>query len=114
MVPFAPLYALQHGGVHLKYQRISPPAGGRCWITMADRRLLDTIAAQGLLRVEDGLSCIYTVSSSLELVHCRTLTMDGIRVYAAKAWGADATARCAHLEELLLRSAPRHEPVAGR
>ena len=86
----APLYALQGGGVHLKYKQISPAtADGRCWVTMVDTKLLDTIRDTGLLRVGDGLSCIYTVTSSLELVRSGKLTMDGIRVYAAKAWGAE-------------------------
>ncbi len=40
----APLYALQAGGVHLKYKRISPAtAEGRCWVVMGDTKLLDTI-----------------------------------------------------------------------
>jgi hypothetical protein len=31
----APLYALQAGGVHLKYNQLSPAtAAGRCWVTM--------------------------------------------------------------------------------
>lgn len=86
----APLYALQAGGVHLKYKRISPAtAAGRCWVTMGDRNLLDIVRDTGILGIGDGLSCIYTVTSALELVHCDKLTMDGIRVYAAKAWGAE-------------------------
>jgi hypothetical protein len=94
----APLYALQAGGVHLKYKQISPAtAEGRSWVTMADTKLLDTIRDTGLLRVGDGLSCIYTVTSSLELVRSAKLTMDGIRVYAAKAWGAEYGGYGAHV-----------------
>jgi hypothetical protein len=94
----ASLYALQAGGVHLKYKRISPAtAEGRCWVTMGDTKLLDTIRETGLLRVGDGLSCVYTVTSSLELVRCGKLTMDGIRVYAAKAWGAEYGGHGAHV-----------------
>jgi hypothetical protein len=94
----APLYALQAGGVHLKYQRISQAtAEGRSWVTMADTKLLDTIRDTGLLRVGDGLSCVYTVTSSLELVRCAKLTMEGIRVYAAKAWGAEYGGYGAHV-----------------
>jgi hypothetical protein len=93
----APLYALQHGGVHLKYMHISPPsAERRSWVTMVDSRLLDTVRGHGLLKIGDGLSCIYTVTSSLELVRCGRLTMDGIRVYAAKAWGAERGGDGAH------------------
>jgi len=94
----APLYALQAGGVHLKYRQISPAtADGRCWVMMGDTKLLDTIRATGLLRVGDGLSCVYTVTSSLELVRSGKLTMDGVRVYAAKAWGAERDGYGAHV-----------------
>ncbi len=94
----APLYALQQGGVHLKYHRISAAtAGGRCWVTMQDSKLLDTIQASGLLRVGDGLSCIYSVTSALELVRSGKLTMNGIRVYAAKSWGAERDGDGAHV-----------------
>jgi len=86
----APLYALQQGGVHLKYRQISAPtADGRCWVTMQDPKLLETVQTTGLLRVGDGLSCIYAVTSAVEIVRSGKLTMDGIRVYAAKAWGAE-------------------------
>jgi len=93
-----PLYALQTGGVHLKYKTLTAGSvAGRCWVTMADAALLATVRARGSLGVGDGLSCIYTVSSALELVRCRNLTMDGIRVYAAKAWGAERDGYGAHL-----------------
>ena len=80
------LYALQNGGVHLKYQHISQPDAGRhCWVAMLDHALLDT----NTLRIGDGLSCVYAVTSALELVRSAKLTMDGIRTYAPKAWGAE-------------------------
>ena len=66
-------------------------------MTMADTKLLDTIRDTGLLRVGDGLSCVYTVTSSLELVRSAQLTMEGIRVYAAKAWGAEYGGYGAHV-----------------
>jgi len=66
-------------------------------VTMADTKLLDTIRDTGHLRIGDGLSCIYTVTSSLELVRCGKLTMEGIRVYAAKAWGAEYGGYGAHV-----------------
>lgn len=86
----APLYALQRGGVHLKYQHIAPAtADHRCWVTMQDDNLLNTIRATGLLRVGDGLSCIYTVTCAIELIRCERLTMDGINVFVPKGWGAE-------------------------
>jgi hypothetical protein len=95
----APLYALQRGGTQLKYRCITPAAlPGRCWVTMREPALLDTIrdprweqayGRQGVLRVGDGLSCVYAVSCALELVRCRNVTMDGLRVFMPKAWGAE-------------------------
>lgn len=93
-----PLYALQRGGVHLKYKHISQPAAdGRCWVTMQTAKLLDLIRNTGVLGVDDGLSCIYTVTSAIELVRSAMLTMDGVRVYAAKAWGAERGGYGAHV-----------------
>ena len=94
----APLYALQAGGAHLKYRRISAAtADGRCWVTMADAALFEAIRGTGLLCVGDGLSCVYAVTSSLELIRCSRLTMDGVRVYAPKAWGAEWGGDGAHV-----------------
>jgi hypothetical protein len=94
----APLYALQGGGVRLKYKHIGQPdSDGRCWVTMVDPALLDTVRDKGLLKVGDGLSCVYAVSSALELVRCRNMTMDGLRVYGAKAWSAEREGFGAHL-----------------
>jgi len=64
---------------------------------MQSSKLLDTIRASGLLRVGDGLSCVYTVTSALEIVRSGKLTMDGIRVHAAKAWGAEREGYGAHV-----------------
>ena len=61
----APLYALQRGGVHLKYLSLNPADAGRVWITMVDTALLDTVhdpkwvekyGETGVLRVGDGVS----------------------------------------------------------
>jgi hypothetical protein len=64
---------------------------------MVDTKFLDTIRESGLLRVGDGLSCVYTVTSALELVRSAKLTMEDIRVYAAKAWGAEYGGYGAHV-----------------
>jgi len=95
----APLYALQNGGVHLKYKGIMPSGTpGRYYVTMGDISLLDTIKDPhwqqtygdlGTLAVGDGLSCVYTVSCAVELVHCDHLTMAGIKVYIPKGWGGE-------------------------
>jgi hypothetical protein len=95
----APLYALQAGGVHLKYQSITPgSAPNRVYVNLVDTALLDQISDPswikahgdlGVLRVGDGLSCVYTVSGAIELVHCKNLRIEGLKVYIAKGWGAE-------------------------
>ncbi len=95
----APLYALQNGGVHLKYTDIRPSGTvGRYFVTMGDSKLLDTIKDPqwhkrygdlGTLQVGDGLSCIYTVSCAVELIRCERLTLEGLKVYMPKSWGAE-------------------------
>ena len=114
LVPFkadgtfcAPLYALQAGGTRLKYRGISPGTQpGRYWVALSEPALLDTIrdpdwlrayGEQGVLRIGDGLSCIYTVSAAIELVRCRNLTMDSVKVYVTKAWGAEWGGEGGHL-----------------
>jgi len=94
----APLYALQ-SGTRLKYRGITPGSQpGRCWVEMKEDALLNTIrnpdwqrayGELGVLRVGDGLSCIYTVSCALEIERSRNITIAGIRVYMPKAWGAE-------------------------
>jgi hypothetical protein len=103
----APLYALQSGGVHLKYRGITPGSmAGRSWVTMDDTALLDTIrdpdwlAAYGdlgILRVGDGLSCIYTTAVAISLTRSANLTMQGLRVHAAKSMGEELGGFGAHL-----------------
>jgi hypothetical protein len=99
----APLYALQAGGTRLKYRAITPGTQpGRAWVEMRETALLDTIrdpewlracGEPGVLRVGDGLSCVYTVAAALELVHCASMTMDDVRVYVTKGgcaeWGGE-------------------------
>lgn len=103
----APLYTLQRGGVRLKYRRITPGSQpGRCWVEMQETALLDRIrdpawlracGEQGVLRVGDGLSCVYSVSCAVELVRCAHMTMEGLRVFMPKGWGAEWGGEGAHL-----------------
>jgi hypothetical protein len=94
----ASLYALQAGGVHLKYAGISPAsADGRCWVTMGDTKLLETIRAGSQLRIGDGLSCIYTVTSALEIIRSSRIVIEGLRVFAVKAWGLERDGEGAHV-----------------
>ena len=103
----APLYALQAGGMHLKYQSITPGSvPGRIFVAMQDTKLLTTISDPqwrqtygdlGLLQVGDGLSCVYSVASAVELVGCEHCTMDGLKIYIAKALGAERGGAGGHL-----------------
>ena len=99
----APLYALQAGGTRLKYRKITADSvENRCWVEMLDPTLLQTVrdsawldryGERGVLRVGDGLSCVYSVAAAVELVRSENLTMDGITVHIPKAgcaeWGGD-------------------------
>lgn len=90
----APLYALQRGGVHLTYKTpVLGIAPGRVWIPLTDRMLLDTIRQSqwraaygelGMLKVGDGISCVYSTAQALSLVNSRNLTMREIKVYVPK------------------------------
>ncbi len=103
----APLYALQRGGTRLKYRGITPGSQpGRYWVTMQEPALLETIrnpawqrayGEQGVLRVGDGVSCVYAVSCALELVRCGNLTLDGLNVFMPKGWAAEWGGEGGHL-----------------
>ena len=103
----APLYSLQSGGVHLKYQSITPgSAAGRVYVTMGDTKLLDTVSDPqwrqtygdlGTLQVGDGLSCVYSVACGVELVGSEHCTMDGLRIFITKGWGAERGGTGGHL-----------------
>ncbi|MCX7006780.1 MAG: hypothetical protein NTY53_05965 [Kiritimatiellaeota bacterium] len=103
----APLYALQAGGVHLKYKSITPgSAAGRVFVTMQDTKLFDTLrdtqwqktyGELGTLQIGDGLSCVYSVACGVELVGCEHCTLDGLRVFITKGWGAERGGVGGHL-----------------
>ena len=103
----SPLYAMQQGGVHLQYKGISPGTSDGCyWVEMRDTALLDTIydqnwiqayGNQGVLRVGDGILCIYTTTIALMLKRCKNLTMQDINIYVARGWGRETGGYGAHL-----------------
>ena len=102
----APLYALQRGGVHLKYSGILPSAAGRVWLMLADPALLDTVhdpkwiekyGELGVLRVGDGISCLYTSADALSLRDCERLTMLNLAVHIAKGGACEAGGYGAHV-----------------
>ena len=103
----APLYALQSGGVHLGYKAIVPETKtGRYWVEMVDNALLTTIldprwneayGSQGVLRVGDGLCCLYTVSIGIALVNCSRITVDGLKDYITKGGPSETGGYGAHI-----------------
>jgi len=114
LVPFkadgsfcGPLYALQKGGIHLQYKDIAPGTADGCyWVEMKDTALLETVSdpnwikaygSQGVLRVGDGLMCIYTTTIALMLKGCKNMTMQDINIYTPRGWGRESGGYGAHL-----------------
>jgi hypothetical protein len=102
----APLYDLQPGIHQLRYQSITPSAGGRCWINMCDRGLMERIhdadwerayGVAGVLRVGDGLSCLYTTAGAIVLEDSANLTIHGVSVYVAKGGASESGGDGAHV-----------------
>jgi len=89
----APLYDLQQGVHKLDYQDIRPSEGGRYWVTMKDPDLMERIhdanwgrafGELGVLRVGDGLSCLYTSAMGIQLDDSANLTIQNVQLYVAK------------------------------
>ena len=102
----ASLYALQRGGVHLKCLSLTPSDAGRMWLSLADTALLDTVHDQtwiekygdlGVLRVGDGVSCIYTSADAISLRDCERMTMLNLAVHVAKGGACEEGGVGAHL-----------------
>jgi len=95
----APLYALQSGGVHLKYTGITPSTNRRYWVTMADSALMDTLndpnwirayGNLGNLSVGDGICCLYTTTLALTLHNCDHMTVSNVGIYMAKGGSCES------------------------
>ena len=102
----APLYDLQPGIRKLRYKDITPSADGRYWINMRDPDLMERIhdanwarayGEIGVLRVGDGLSCLYTTAGAIALEDSANLTMYGVSVYVAKGGPSESGGDGAHL-----------------
>jgi hypothetical protein len=102
----APLYDLQPGIRKLRYKDITPSADGRYWIAMRDADLMARIhdatweracGDLGVLRVGDGLSCIYTSTGAIVLEDSANLTLHGVSVYVAKGGPSESGGDGAHL-----------------
>jgi hypothetical protein len=102
----APLYDLQQGIHKLDYNDIRPSSEGRYWVSMKDPDLMARIhdadwerafGELGVLRVGDGLSCLYTTAMALQLDDSHNLTMQDVRVYVAKGGPGENGGDGAHL-----------------
>jgi hypothetical protein len=102
----APLYDLQPGVRKLRYTDITPSTSGRYWVQMRDPDLMERIhdaqwsAAYGdlgVLRVGDGLSCIYTSATAIAIEESANVTLVGVCVYIAKGGPSEIGGDGAHL-----------------
>lgn len=102
----APLYDLQPGIRKLRYKDITPSLNGRYWVNMLDtdlmKRIYDPTWEQacgeiGVLRVGDGISCIYTSAGAIVLEDSANVTLHGISVYVAKGGPSESGGDGAHL-----------------
>ncbi len=102
----APLYDLQPGIRKLRYKDITPSAEGRYWINMHDPDLMERIhdanwerayGEIGVVRVGDGLSCLYTTAGAIVLEDSANLTIHGVSVYVAKGGPSESGGDGAHL-----------------
>jgi len=101
-----PLYDLQAGIRRLRYKDITPSAEGRYWINMQDPDLMERIHDEnweraygelGVVRVGDGLSCLYTTAGAIALDDSANITLHGVSVYVAKGGPSESGGDGAHL-----------------
>jgi hypothetical protein len=101
-----PLYDLQAGVRKLRFKDITPAADGRYWINMLEPELMARIhdadwerayGDLGVLRVGDGLSCLYTSAGAIVLEDSANITLHGVSVYVAKGGPSEGGGDGAHL-----------------
>jgi hypothetical protein len=102
----APLYDLQPGIRKLRYTDILPSSEGRHWVTLRDHDLMQRIhdadwerafGELGVLRVGDGLCCLYVTGAALTLENSANLTMHGVCVFVDKGGPVEIGGDGAHL-----------------
>ena len=102
----APLYDLQPGIRKLRYTDIKPSDGGRHWVTLRDPDLMQRIhdadweskfGDLGVLRVGDGLCCLYVTGASITLENSDNLTMHRVSVFVDKGGPVEIGGDGAHL-----------------
>jgi hypothetical protein len=102
----APLYDLQAGVRKLRYKDITPSEGGRYWVNMLELELMERLhdanwerayGDLGVVRVGDGLSCLYTGAGAIVLDDSANITLHGVSVYVAKGGPSESGGDGAHL-----------------
>lgn len=100
------LYDLQPGIRKLRYKDITPSGDGRYWVNMLDTNLMERIhdpnweracGELGVLRVGDGISCIYTSAGAIVLEDSANVTLHEVSVYVAKGGPSESGGDGAHL-----------------
>ena len=101
-----PLYDLQAGVRKLRFKDITPSADGLYWINMLEPELMARIhdadwerayGDLGVLRIGDGLSCLYTSAGAIVLEDSANITLHGVSVYVAKGGPSESGGDGAHL-----------------
>lgn len=102
----ASLYDLQPGIRKLRYSDIKPSGNGRHWVTMRDPDLMGRIhdsewenafGELGILRVGDGLCCLYVTGAAISLEDSANLTMHRVNIYVDKGGAVENGGDGAHL-----------------
>ncbi len=100
------LYDLQAGVRKLRYKDITTSTDGRYWINMQAPDLMERIhdanwerayGELGVVRVGDGLSCLYTTAGAIALDDSANITLHGVSVYVAKGGPSESGGDGAHL-----------------
>ena len=101
-----PLYDMQAGVRKLRYKDITPSADGRYWVNMLEPQLMERLhdanwerayGDLGVVRVGDGLSCLYTGAGAIVLDDSANITLHGVSVYVAKGGPSESGGDGAHL-----------------
>ncbi len=102
----APLYDLQPGIRKLRYRDITPSDNGRHWVTMRDPDLMQRIhdadwarafGDLGVLRIGDGICCLYVTGAAITLEGSANLTLHGVSVFVDKGGPVEIGGDGAHL-----------------
>jgi len=124
-----PLYDMQAGVWKLRHKDITPSEGGRpyeggrYWVNMLEPQLMERLhdanrerayGELGVVRVGDGLSCLYTGAGAIVLDDSANITLHGVSVYVAKGGPSESGGDGAHLWKDCCTSVRDPAPASGR